>query len=882
MGMSPGTKLGPYEIVGPLGAGGMGEVYRARDTRLGRDVALKVLPASFTADAGAKARFEREAKTISGLNHPHICVLYDVGTQDGFEYLVMECVEGETLAKRLEKGPLPLEQVVKYGAQIAEALDRAHRSGIVHRDLKPGNVMLTSTGAKLLDFGLAKETGLATMATITGTSPAASPVTQQGTIVGTFQYMSPEQIEGRELDGRSDIFSLGAVLYEMVTGKRAFEGKTQLSVASAIIEREPEPIRNVKSVTPPALERAIQRCLMKDPDERWQAAKDLALELSWIGKSGSQAEAPAVSLMTKKRVTAGWWLLWSLLGALAVGVLAGAIFWRNSGKTANRMMVFSAPLPFAARDMAVAPNGHTVAIVGYEDSLRKTMIWLYEAGGEDARVLKGTEGGNFPFWAPDGKALGFFAEGKLKRIQIPDGPIQILCDAPSGRGGSWSPDGTIIFTPVGRLTSEIDRVSASGGTPTKLEVKGGGNSQRWPVFLPDGKHYLFLSAQVSKWGKEDGLYAASLDSTEAHLVVKTEANGVYAAPGYLLYLRDRAVMAQPFDLKKLELTGEPVAVATDPQFLPRILKTAISATDTGMLLVQKGGNVSLSKLRWFDRGGKELDAVGEAGVYANPEISVSGKTLAVDQTDVASDNTDVWTYDLPEGGAKRLTFDPAMDANPVWKADASAVVFTSTRGTAFDLYLKEANGAREETLLCQSGIDKYPQSWSHDGKTLLYLEGTELKYLTMPEAKSSPFLKTGGTIKNAQFSPDGKWVAYASNESGKWEVYVTSFPEARGKWQVSSGGGEQPRWRGDGKELFYLSPEAKIMAVPVKGAREFDAGVPVALFQSSPKELLATSEQYVYDVDPNGQKILVNTQEKNVYARPMTVVLHWGANGSSE
>jgi len=871
MTITAGTKLGPYEILGPLGAGGMGEVYRARDTRLGRDVAIKVLPASFTADAAAKARFEREAKTISGLNHPNICVLHDVGHQDGADFLVMECVEGETLAKRLEKGPLALEQVLKVGAQIAEALDRAHRSGIVHRDLKPGNVMLSAAGAKLLDFGLAKETaGVASLVTVTAANPA-SPVTQQGMIVGTFQYMSPEQIEGKELDGRSDIFSLGAVLYEMVTGKRAFEGKTQLSVASAILEREVEPIRAVKSVTPPALEHAIQLCLAKDREERWQAARDLAMELNWIGKSGSQTEALAVHKKTK----AGLWLVWALAGATALGLLLGAVFWRES-KTPQKMMVFSAPLPFAARDMAVAPNGHTVAVVGYDESLRKTVIWLYEAGAEEARILKGTEGGDFPFWSPDGKAIGFFADGKLKRMDLPSGPIQILCESPSGRGGSWNQDGVIIFTPTGRLNSEIDRVSASGGTPTKLEVKGGGNSQRWPVFLPDGKHFLFLSAQVAKWGKDDGLYVGSLDSNATHLVVKTEANGVFVPPGYLLYLRDRAVMAQKFDLKTQQVTGEPVAVVTDPQYLPRILKTAISASDTGMLLVQKGGNVSLSRLRWFDRSGKELGIVGEAQVYANPQVSANGKDVAVDQTDAASQNTDVWTYDLERGGAKRLTFDPALDAMPVWSPDGAQVVFTSTRGTAFNLYIKEANGAQEERVLCESAADKYPNAWSRDGKNLLYLEGPELKYLTMPEAKSTSFLKTAGTIKSAQFSPDGKWVAYASNESGRWEVFVTSFPEGRGKWQVSSSGGEQPRWRGDGKEMFYLSPEAKIMAVPVKAGTEFDPGVPVALFQATPKETVATSEQFIYDVDPSGQRIMVNTQEKNFYTEPMTVVLHWG------
>ncbi|MGC2764359.1 MAG: protein kinase [Candidatus Acidiferrum sp.] len=877
MALAAGSRLGPYEVVGPLGAGGMGEVYRARDTRLDRTVAIKILPVQFTADAAARQRFEREAKTISGLNHPNICVLYDVGHQDGVDYLVMEYVEGETLAQRLEKGPLPLEQVMKYGAQIAEALETAHRNGIVHRDLKPGNVMLTATGTKLLDFGLAKATApLATLATLTGVSPM-SPVTQQGMIVGTFQYMSPEQVEGKELDGRSDIFSLGAVLYEMLTGKRAFEGKTQLSVASSILEREPETISALKPVTPPALERAIQRCLQKNPDERWQSARDLAIELKWVGRSGSQASAVTKAPSWKRNA----WLAWLLCVVMAGALLTAAVLWRSGKSAPEPTMIFSAPLPFAVRDMAMGPNGHTVAVAAHQEGAKKGLIWLYEIGADEARSLAGTEGGNFPFWAPDGKALGFFADGKLKRIDLPSGPVQVLADAPAGRGGTWNRDGVIIFTPTGRLQSQILRVPASGGTPSLVvgrEPGLGGGSQRWPVFLPDGKHFLFLSATIAAYGHNDGVYLGNLDTKEFRLVVKTEGPTVYASPGYLLYLRDRAILAQHFDLKAMQVSGEPVAVAKDPQFLPRILRAAFSAVNTDALLVQKGGNVSLSRLTWFTREGKELGTIGEPQVYANPQIAQNGRHVVVDQTDTGSQNTDIWTYEVQGGGAKRLTFDPALDATPMWSPDGEKVVFTSSRGSAFNLYMKEANGAQEEKVICESESDKYPNSWSRDGKHILYQEELDLKYLTLPEMKSAPFLKGPATLKNAQFSPDGKWVAYDSNESGKWEVYVTSFPDAHGKWQVSSGGGEQPRWRGDGKEMFYLAPDAKIVAVPVtvKAGAGFDPGTPVALFQTNPKETLATSEQAIYDVDPSGQKFLVNTLVKGGDVQPMTVILHWG------
>lgn len=879
MGMDAGTKLGPYEIVGPLGAGGMGEVYRARDTRLGRDVAIKVLPASFMADPTARQRFEHEAKTVSGLNHPNICVLYDVGHQDGIEYLVMEYVDGESLAQRLEKGPLPLDLVLKYGEQIAEALERAHRSGIVHRDLKPGNVMLTAAGAKLLDFGLAKETApLATLATLTGSSPV-SPVTQQGMIVGTFQYMSPEQVEGKELDGRSDIFSLGAVLYEMLTGKRAFEGRTQLSVASSILEKEPEAISVVKPVTPPALERAIQRCLQKNPEDRWQSAKDLALDLKWIGSSGSQASAPAVFAVKqpawKKYGTRIGWLL---CGALAVSLLPGALWWRSE-KPVQQKMVFSALFPIPVREMTIAPDGHTVAAATHQEGEKKGLIWLYDIGSEGAKSLPGTEGAGFPFWSPDGKSIGFFAEGKLKRIDLAGGAIQALADAPAGRGGTWNQDGVILYTPTGRLRSEIWRVSASGGTPEMVlaYVPGlGGGSQRWPTFLPDGKHFLFLSANIAQQSQNDGIYVGSLGSKEYHLVVRTSANASYAAPGYLLYVRDRAILAQRLDLKTFQVTGETIAVATDPQFLPRIMHASFSAVDTRTLLVQKGGNVMTSQLMWFDRSGKELGSIGEPQVYANPQVAVSGKAVVVDMTDPGNLNTEVWTYDSQQGGAKRLTFDRTLDAMPVWSPDGTRVVFTSSRGSAFNLYVKDTSGAQEEKVICESSGDKYPSSWSRDGKYILYTEAPELKYLALPEMKSTPFLKAAGTLKTGAFSPDGKWVAYASNESGKWEVYVTSFPEAKGKWQVSNAGGEEPRWRADGKELFYRAADAKLMAVPVQTGQAFNAGVPAVLFQTNPKETVATSEQFLYDVAPDGQKILVNTTLKNVAAEPMTVILHWG------
>jgi eukaryotic-like serine/threonine-protein kinase len=871
-----GTKLGPYEIVGPLGAGGMGEVYRARDTRLQRMVAIKILPAHLSSDSARKQRFEREAKTVSSLNHPHICVLHDVGHQEGIDYLVMECVEGETLAKRLEKGPLPVEQVLKLGAQIADALEKAHRAGIVHRDLKPGNVMLTATGAKLLDFGLAKHAApLASAATLTAASPT-SPVTEQGTIAGTFQYMSPEQIEGKELDGRSDVFSLGAVLYEMLTGQRAFEGKSQLSVASAILEKELAPISSVKPMTPPVLDHAVKKCLAKLPDERWQSASDLASELKWIAESGTQAAGAAVTPATTKSRERVAWLI---AGTLTIALVVTSIWLRNS-KPPGHTMYFPAPMSFPASDIAIAPNGHTIAVLGHLESARKNALWIYELGSQTARNLAGTEGATYPFWSADGRYLAFFADGKLKKLEILGGPVQIICDAPSGRGGTWNKDGVIVFTPDARSGVGLYRVSASGGIVTPLSTLDKNRrelSHRWPMFLPDGSHYLYMAANFAGQKGADAIFVGSLDSNEKHFVVEASANGAYAAPEYLLFYRDKTLLAQRFDLKRFTLTGEARVVLTDLQYQPQVKRALFAVSENGLLVAQTGSGVALSHLVWLDRKGKDLGAIGKPDVYGNVSIAPSGKSLAVSVTDIASQNTDIWTYDLQRGNTKRLTFNPAQDSVPIWSPDTTRLVFASNRRDYNDLYVKNSDGAQEEENIVHSDVDKFSNDWSAEGKYILYTQDTDFWFVTLPELKASLFLKAPSVLRNGQFSPDGKWVAYASNETGKWEIYVTSFPVPRGKWQVSVGGGEQPRWRGDGKELFYLSPDSRVMAVPVTTGANFDSGTPVTLFQAAPRQPIPIYDLFVYDVSRDGQRFLIITPVKEAETAPMSIVLNWTA-----
>src|SRR6266700_5466909 len=566
MALTSGTKLGPYEIQSALGAGGMGEVYRARDTRLERTVAIKILPQHLSDSAEAKQRFEREARAVSSLSHPNICHLYDVGQQDGISYLVMEYLEGETLADRLRKGPLPLEQVLRVGAEICEGLEKAHRSGVVHRDLKPSNIMLTKSGAKLMDFGLAK----AASTVITGSSSQSlvtmsRPLTTEGTIVGTFQYMSPEQIEGKEADARSDIFALGAVLYEMVTGKRAFDGKTMASTIAAILAAEPKPISAVQPMSPPLLDHTVKTCLAKDPDDRFQTAHDVQVNLRWIAENRSPEDQTnnRVSSSGLKRLT------WLLAGALMLALTAGAWTWWTTTHQAAPVMYFSSSIPFSASDVALSPDSRILAMVGYSDQANRNMIWLQRIGARGVTTVAGTEDASHPFWSPDGHSLGFFSQGKLKKVDVSSGrSAQVLCDAPHGRGGTWNQDGVILFPPEG--FGGIHRVSSAGGMPKEITKPDSSvSSHRWPIFLPDGRHFLYLAANFGGEFEKNAVFVGSLDSQETRFVVSASSNAAYADPGYLLYVRDNALVAQRFDPRTYTLSGEPRTISDEVQYFPQ-------------------------------------------------------------------------------------------------------------------------------------------------------------------------------------------------------------------------------------------------------------------------------------------------------------------------
>ncbi len=881
MGFSAGNRLGPYEIIAPLGAGGMGEVYRARDQRLERTVAIKVLPSHMSDDSELKQRLVREAKTISQLNHPNICALYDVGQEGVTDYLVMEFLEGESLAERIKRGPLPLKELIAIGCEIADALDRAHRAGIVHRDLKPGNVMLTKSGTKLLDFGLAKSALMGASAgsgsapllsaamTMTSASPNYSPLTRQGTLVGTVQYMSPEQIQGGEADARSDIFAFGAVLYEMATGKRPFDGKSQIKVASAILEDEPQPVSAVLKTSPPALDRLVHTCLAKNPDERFQSALDVKLELKWL--TTPQPE----TLSAGPRVT-GWV---AYVGLAAIAIIASVLLWARFMQPAPHAMQFTAALPFSARSMAVAPDGHTVALAAYRQEIHKVGLFLYDIGATDAKPLAGTDGATFPFWSPDGRAIGFFSDGKLKRFDLDSASVRTLCDAPNGRGGAWSKTGVILFTPIGTLNGGIMSVPDNGGTPVRVnypDMSKDENTFRWPVFLPDGKHYLFLAGNIRGDTELDKLYVGSIDNqSEKRFIGRAMYNGDYAN-GYLFFVRDGAIQAQRLDLSSFKLTGDVVRVFDNVKVQSRILY-AVFAASRDVVVAQKTGEASLSRLTWYDRSGKILSDSGvPPDTYGNLAISPDGSYVAIDKTDTTNENTDIFIYDLARASSRRLTFDPGIDSMPVWSPDRSRIAFTSGRGLNFGIYVKPADGSQpERELIAASGVDTLPLDWSRDGHNLLYLAPPDLWVYSFADGKPHLFLKATASLNNAQFSPDSKWVAYSSNESGRWEVYVTSFPDARGKWQVSTNGGGQPRWRGDGKEIYFLSSDEKLMAASVDTKTEFESGTPTVLFQTDPRERVATTEVVIYDVSRDGQQFLMNTNYNNGSAYPISMVLNW-------
>lgn len=873
------TIIAQYRIVAKIGEGGMGEVYRARDTKLGRDVAIKVLPAAFSADTERLRRFEQEAQAAGALNHPNVLVIYHIDTHDGAPYIVSELLEGETLRERLSGKSLPQRKAIDYALQTAHGLAAAHEKGIVHRDLKPENLFVTKDGrVKILDFGLAKLTGAADGTQSQTEVPTRRIDTDPGVVMGTIGYMSPEQLRGRVADHRSDIFSFGAILYEMLSGNRAFRGESTADMMSAILREDPPDLSSTNKNIAPALERVVNHCLEKNPEERFHSASDLAFAIEALsGSAGVSGATTSIlsSLPSSKRKRREL-LAWGLAGLLLIASTALAILYFRRAPADERPVQFVIAMPENAAEVSspvISPDGRTVAFLATSDG--KRFLFTRPLGSLEAQRLAGTDEATNPFWSPDSRYLGFFSNNKLKKIEAGGGPAQTLCDAPTAVGGAWNQDGVIL---ISQDTKGIGRVSAAGGTltpVTKLDESRKELAQAWPNFLPDGRHFLYQS-----WnGRSDdsAIFVSSIDGSDRQLLLKADSSPLYAPPGYLLFARGSTLMAQSFDAGKLQLGGEPFPIAEQVTYNGANSYESVSVSGNGVMVFLSGG-LSNRQLVWFDRTGKQLGPLGSPGAYNDIVLSPDGKRLAMQR--LVDGNSDVWLMDLERGVPSRFTFDSTAEDNPVWSPDGNRIVFSSGGESLFDLYRKVSSGAGNQELLLKTDVGKEATDWSSDGRFIIFTAyglktSADLWILPLPgDAKPYPFLETEFVEEQGHFSPDGRWVAYASNESGRSEVYVQSFPQTGGKWLISTGGGAQPHWRSDGKELFYIAPDKVLMAVAVNATSTFETAAPAPLFKTQVSGYSAPNR---YVVTADGRRFLINGPAEEVSKTPITVTLNWTA-----
>ncbi|HEV7238438.1 MAG TPA: protein kinase [Thermoanaerobaculia bacterium] len=903
--LSVGSRVGPYEIVAPIGAGGMGEVWKARDTRLDRSVAIKILPAEFAKDSQLKLRFEREARTISQLEHPHICRLYDVGD----DYLVMELLEGESLADRIGRGPLPLADVLKYGSQIAAALDRAHRAGIVHRDLKPGNVMISKGAAKLLDFGLARESAAprsprahADAHPIPGSSPAFAatskipgthddptelrferPLTERGTILGTVQHMAPEQFDGVEADARTDIFALGTVLYEMVTGKPAFAGKSRSSLIAAIVDRTPTPISQLQPLTPPSLEHVVMKCLEKEPDERWQSAHDIAQELRWIADAGSQVGL-ALPTAAARRRRQRWMIALAAVGWIAALAGAGVAMKARQAAKERRLLKTEIVLPLdnvVNAPVAVSPDGFHIATVLTEAKSAnplpsanegESILAIRDLAGDQLRSLPGTEGATYPFWAPDGSSVGFFATGKLKTVNISSGTIEELCDAPNGRGGSWSPLGVIIFTP--NIYSPLMRVPDSGGTPTpavKVPANVARPLYRNPHFFPDGKRFFYTTGDQATLGRAV-LMAGSLDGDVDRKILDYGSN-VALVDDWLITARVPNLIAQRFDSDSMQLVGKPVPIGRNVDWYWARFQ-GLFAVGGSTLVFRRPPTPVMHFLR-LDPGSDRPSEIREAGTYNAPHVSPDGRSIIVNRFDASTRKSDPWLFDFDSATWSRITFtaEAAGDDSAIFSPDGKQIAIASSRNVRTrmrELWTQPVGGAAHQTLA--AGADYIVATdWSRDEKSLVVstqrsATGFDIEIVDATRGGAFvPVVKTTANEINGRLSPDGKWLAYESDDGGRAEIYVTNFPAATAKWQVSTEGGRTPYWSADGRAILFLHQD-RIMTAPVRAGSLFNVDMP--------RELEQMGDRIAgFSVASNGTIVALRLIEDG--KPPLSVVVNW-------
>jgi len=882
MAILPGQRLGPHEILSAIGAGGMGEVYKARDTRLDRIVAIKVLPAHLADKPELRERFEREARTIASLNHPHICTLYDIGHQDGIDFLVMEYLEGETLAQRLLKGPLPLDQVLQFAIEIADALDKAHRKGVTHRDLKPGNIMLTKSGTKLLDFGLAKlkqETAPANTS-LSKLPTANDPMTAQGTILGTLQYVAPEQLEAKAVDGRTDIFAFGAVVYEMATGKKAFEGKSQASVIGAILKDDPPPMSSLQPMTPPQLDRVVKKCLAKEAETRWQAASDVCDELKWIAEGGSQVRPLPIASAGRMRARGRQAVVLSLGSLVGVAVIASLATWNLKPLPPRPVSRFAITLPPGERlagpdqqAVALSPDGSHLAYSAIQGGTQQ--LYLHAMDSLEARPIPGTEGASSPFFSPDSQWLGFVAGGKLKKISVSGGAAVTLGSAAAPDGASWGSHGMIAFAPT--AVAVLHQVSDAGGSSQPLtRLEQGESSHRWPELLPGGKAVLFAGGSVIGNWVNTQIAVQSLGRGERRNLVQGGTTPHYTTSGHLVYAQGGTLMAVPFDSQRLELIGKAVPVVEGVLQSTSSGASQYSVSGTGSLIYVPGGvQATQRKLVWIDRKGMEQPLPAAAHPYRYPRLSPDGQRLAVT---IEESESHIWLYDLRRDTLTRLTFEGAVNLMGAWTPDGKRIAFGSTRAGPQNLFWQAADGSGSAEQLTTSEYVSTPNSWSADGQALAFVEihpdtGIDIWVLRLSDHKVQPFLRTPFNEGGPWFSPDGHWLAYMSDESGRAEIYVQLYPGPGGKWQISTDGGTEPVWNPKGRELFYRSGD-KMMAVDITTQPSFSAGKPRMLFEG---RYVPTPASFAnYDVSPDGEHFLMlKVSEGQQAATQINVVLNW-------
>lgn len=882
MTLSPGQKLGPYEIVSPAGAGGMGEVYKAKDTRLDRIVAIKVLPERTAMNEAMRARFEREAKTISSLNHPNICTLYDIGRENGVDYIVMEYLEGVTIAERVKKGPIPITEALEIAAEIADALDKAHRQGLIHRDLKPANVILTKEGAKLLDFGLAKVSVSGGVVEGISGLTQTSPLTGTGTIVGTIQYMAPEQLEGSEADARSDIFAFGGVLYQMITGKRPFDGKSQANMIAAIIERTPAPLTSIVPLTPPGLDRLTRKCLEKNPDKRWQSANDLADELRWLLHSGSQAGLPApVAAKRKFRLRLGW-----VIATIAI-IIAGyySFKWHTLSEPAKNLIRFEISPGEQLQSISwpkISPDGRYLAFKATDQNGRGK-IWIRSMNSSEAFPLNGTEGALRPFWSPDSRYLAFTVGWKLlKKVPINGGPTQLIGEFKNVVDGSWGPNGMILFD--GTIKDSIRMVSASGGLAvavTKINRDQGEVYHAWPEFLPDGDHFLFLSSPDSAFaGTKYTLQIGSITTDETISLIQVTSRVGYCEPGYLVYVKDKILLAQAFDVDKLAFAGEPIPIAENVSTLRGSAVSAFDVSNDGTLVYMTTDASIMNELVWVDRAGRELSKLMEPARYSDLALSPDGKTLAYGVEDPRTETTDLWMFDLKREVSTRFTFDDEDDLGPIWSPDGTTLYFMRGVYPQFVSWSKPSNGNTEESRFFDSldyiaVISDINRDASKFSFTIVGSEQPDLGIMdSSSDSSIVPLVATDRAEYFGRFSPDGKYLAYFAGQADRIiELYILKLDGSGGKWQISTAGARAFTWNPQGGELLYFNYDWEMISVPINTENILEIGKSVKLFQHKLSTIKFGLKPF--DISPDGKSfILVSAMDQQRHIE-VNVVLNW-------